>query len=384
MKGKNSNMDKYDNGEQIVRLILFYIAYIVSVIQFFFYKIPFIENITEMLNIMAIIIFIAIIIMNKYTKKQLLLMLVLSSIAMAISYKTKSFFFLKNLLIIFACKDLNFNKFVKVDFVVRFILYLSVIILNQNGLIESHDVYRITSTNDVVERKSLGFSHPNFLGSITFILCCEWLYIRKFKIDFITIVPLALGWYVIYGIANSRSAALVFILLLAIYFALLQWKSISTNKIFSKIMIFFPIICFGLSIIEYIMYLKNPDILIKLDDNLYARAYYIAQYIDKYGWNLFGTKINKEDLNPLDNAYFYIIIHYGILAEIIFIYYFCKLFKSIYKDIIIKYDKSLCIITAILISFLILGLSESAWINVVMTPFLILFSNLFNNKTREQ
>ena len=38
MKGKNSNMDKYDNGEQIVRLILFYIAYIVSVIQFFSIK----------------------------------------------------------------------------------------------------------------------------------------------------------------------------------------------------------------------------------------------------------------------------------------------------------------------------------------------------------
>lgn len=372
-------MDKYDNGEQIVRLILFYIAYIVSVIQFFFYKIPFIKNITEMLNIMAIIIFIAIIIMNKYTKKQLLLMLVLSSIAMAISYKTKSFFFLKNLLIIFACKDLNFNKFVKVDFVVRFILYLSVIILNQNGLIESYDIYRITEKG-IIERKSLGFSHPNFLGSITFILCCEWLYIRKFKIDFITIVPLALGWYVIYGIANSRSAALVFILLLAIYFALLQWKSISTNKIFSKIMIFFPIICFGLSIIEYIMYLKNPDILIKLDDNLYARAYYIAQYIDKYGWNLFGTKINKEDLNPLDNAYFYVIINYGILAEFIFVYYFYKLLNKIYKNILAKDDKLLYQLVTILISFLILGLSESAWISVAMNPFLIAFSKLLINK----
>ena len=376
-------MNKENDNRKIAKLILFYMAYIISATQIFLYRIPIIKSITEMLNIVAIIILISLIIMNKYTKKQILIMIILSSIALTISYKMKSNTLLKNLLIIFACKDIDFYKFIKVDFFIRFILYVSVILLNQKGLIESYDIYRITEKG-IIERKSLGFSHPNFLGSITFILCCEWLYIRKFKIDFITIVPLALGWYVIYDIANSRSAALVFILLLAIYFALLQWKSISTNKIFSKIMIFFPIICFGLSIIEYIMYLKNPDILIKLDDNLYARAYYIAQYIDKYGWNLFGTKINKEDLNPLDNAYFYVIINYGILAEIIFIYYFCKLFKSIYKDIIIKYDKSLCIITAILISFLILGLSESAWINVVMTPFLILFSNLFNNKTREQ
>lgn len=377
-------MNKENDNRKIAKLILFYMAYIISATQIFLYRIPIIKSITEMLNIVAIIILISLIIMNKYTKKQILIMIILSSIAMAISYKTKSFFFLKNLLIIFACKDLNFNKFVKVDFVVRFILYLSVIILNQNGLIESHDVYRITSTNDVVERKSLGFSHPNFLGSITFILCCEWLYIRKFKIDFITIVPLALGWYVIYGIANSRSAALVFILLLAIYFALLQWKSISTNKIFSKIITYFPIICFVLSMIEYMIYLKEPEILNKMDENVYLRAYFISEYINKYDWNLFGTKISGDEEMPLDNAYFYIIIHCGILAEFIFIYYFCKLFKSIYKDIIIKYDKSLCIITAILISFLILGLSESAWINVVMTPFLILFSNLFNNKTREQ
>lgn len=376
-------MNKENDNRKIAKLILFYMAYIISATQIFLYRIPIIKSITEMLNIVAIIILISLIIMNKYTKKQILIMIILSSIALTISYKTKSNTLLKNLLIIFACKDIDFYKFIKVDFFIRFILYVSVILLNQKGLIENYDIYRITEKG-IIERKSLGFSHPNYLGSITFILCCEWLYIRKFKIDFITIVPLALGWFVIYDIANSRSAALVFILLLAIYFALMQWKVISTNKIFSKIITYFPIICFVLSMIEYMIYLKEPEILNKMDENVYLRAYFISEYINKYDWNLFGTKISGDEEMPLDNAYFYIIIHCGILAEFIFVYYFCKLFKSIYKDIIIKYDKSLCIITAILISFLILGLSESAWINVVMTPFLILFSNLFNNKTREQ
>lgn len=372
-------MNKENDNRKIAKLILFYMAYIISATQIFLYRIPIIKSITEMLNIVAIIILISLIIMNKYTKKQILIMIILSSIALTISYKTKSNTLLKNLLIIFACKDIDFYKFIKVDFFIRFILYVSVILLNQKGLIESYDIYRITEKG-IIERKSLGFSHPNFLGSITFILCCEWLYIRKFKIDFITIVPLALGWYVIYDIANSRSAALVFILLLAIYFALMQWKVISTNKIFSKIITYFPIICFVLSMIEYMIYLKEPEILNKMDENVYLRAYFISEYINKYDWNLFGTKISGDEEMPLDNAYFYIIIHCGILAEFIFVYYFYKLLNKIYKNILAKDDKLLYQLVTILISFLILGLSESAWISVAMNPFLIAFSKLLINK----
>ena len=372
-------MNKENDNRKIAKLILFYMAYIISATQIFLYRIPIIKSITEMLNIVAIIILISLIIMNKYTKKQILIMIILSSIALTISYKMKSNTLLKNLLIIFACKDIDFYKFIKVDFFIRFILYVSVILLNQKGLIESYDIYRITEKG-IIERKSLGFSHPNYLGITTFILCCEWLYIRKFKVNLLTIIPLALGWFVIYDIANSRSAALVFILLLAIYFALMQWKVISTNKIFSKIITYFPIICFVLSMIEYMIYLKEPEILNKIDENVYLRAYFISEYINKYDWNLFGTKISGDEEMPLDNAYFYIIIHCGILAEFIFVYYFYKLLNKIYKNILAKDDKLLYQLVTILISFLILGLSESAWISVAMNPFLIAFSKLLINK----
>ena len=372
-------MNKENDNRKIAKLILFYMAYIISATQIFLYRIPIIKSITEMLNIVAIIILISLIIMNKYTKKQILIMIILSSIALTISYKMKSNTLLKNLLIIFACKDIDFYKFIKVDFFIRFILYVSVILLNQKGLIESYDIYRITEKG-IIERKSLGFSHPNYLGITTFILCCEWLYIRKFKVNLLTIIPLALGWFVIYDIANSRSAALVFILLLAIYFALMQWKVISTNKIFSKIITYFPIICFVLSMIEYMIYLKEPEILNKMDENVYLRAYFISEYINKYDWNLFGTKISGDEEMPLDNAYFYIIIHCGILAEFIFVYYFYKLLNKIYKNILAKDDKLLYQLVTILISFLILGLSESAWISVAMNPFLIAFSKLLINK----
>ena len=362
--------------------VIFVVCYIFLLLSVLFERVYFIRNYLNYFEYFSIsILFLNYITDLKFTRKNLFVFLIISIFVGISTIITKNLVLMKMILLLLGSKSIEFKKILKIDVIIRTILVILVLIFHFNGMTNDYLTLR-----DGILRNSMGFAHPNIFGLNILIINMEILYIskRKFnlKIFLINIISLA----VIMNFSYSRTCAYILILVLIFYYLSLVKEIKIDNNLLKNIIIRLFIIITFITYIFTLMYRNNSEIGIKINNFLSSRIYCINSLLEQYGISILGknipfisTELAKiQGVNPivLDNAYFHILIRYGVIVYCIFYY----MFKKILTDMINNKD---VVGVVIVVSFLIYGISETFMFNISYNTFLYYFTTILFIRKKE-
>lgn len=234
-------------------------------------------------------------------------------------------------------KNVEIKTLLKVDIITKIGVTALIIFSNRIGLIENV----VTSRGGGVYRYSLGFSHPNVLGLVIFVIILELFYISKYK--WVVLFAALFLNAIIYRINDSRTAFFSLFVLIGLY---LLFKSKTIGKIVFDVKPVRWILCniFAIgSLITYwgtFQYMKWSHVGQFLDTLLSGRLRNGAYHIENYGLSLLprnpGNYIFPTDsytnYSTLDNQYLNWLWVYGIIATLVFLIVFAILVSAIIKS----------------------------------------------------
>lgn len=363
-----------------ISYIFFLIGYFGLLVTDVCKEINFINIYENYINIICYILIILYILLNlklyKNVKKVYFFGYIIACLIAVISwYYTNNFTVLRLLLLIAAIYIMNFNKFVKIDLLMKIFLTLLLVILPVLGIMEYN--YLLRSDHSI--RYAFGFNHPNSLSIYLIMIVFESFYIisvknsKKIYIIMMTlIVPILIIF--IFFCANSRMSALS----LTVFYLMNIFKDIIPKRlkekfIASKKVKILLINLFGifslLTVITIIISYKNTDILIKFDKIFSNRYSNYIKFIQIFKISLLGTEvpIKLGYGEYLDNMYLKLLINQGILQYILYYIIFYFSHKKAY------YNKSYMYL---LIDFVILieGFTETNMIMPTINIFMLYFT----------
>lgn len=227
------------------------------------------------------------------------------------------------------------------------------------GFIPNKEVFGVDpfKVNGVLKRHTYGFMQVNVLGVVLLVLflCFFVLFVKKLSsLFFLFSLCLCL---ILYFIINSKTAAFIIPVTIIIYISLLNIKK--CLKVFASSLLVVPYI---FSMILVFNYSTHNSFLVRINNMLSNRISLAKEIYSSYGFSLLGRNIHlistvqakKMNLNALvlDNAYFHLMIRYGLLMTICFIIlYFAQI--SLFSE-----RKFLKILTVCIVFFLC-GISET-------------------------
>lgn len=361
-----------------ISTLIFYIAYSMLLFSIMFSNVHYINKfINTIENIGLLILILNIFIQDiKYPKKSMLLIIILTIPVLISSLICNERVILKLILLIISSKQLDFNRFIKYDLIIRIIFLFLVLFLYKINLTTIIEIYR----SDGTFRNSMGFIHPNTFGTIVFVICCEVTYLCKNRKNIIYYATMLLLSIMIEKVADSRTSQIGIILLMIFNFI---DDFMPTNLKFKmyKIIKYVPLILITLSFIISFAYANGNKLAIELDKLLSKRIYYSYAFIEEYGLKPFGTTVEfiynnfdqSKELWVLDNAYLLLMIRYGIIVSIMFILGLYSIIKKLLKE---ENNSKLIIIFAI---YFIISFIETSIFKIQYNPFLVYFSVLLYN-----
>lgn len=305
-----------------------------------------------LLLIISILTFLYVLHLNLYEKewKSIIFFLIIS-LFFIITQMDVNFY----LSVIFTC--VIFKKddksFIKVFLITSICLFLSTILLNSIGILESNNLVRYKE-DEMIIRYSLGFEHPNsvFLYFLPIALCSYYIFYNK-KIYYVILIIVS---SILYGLSDCRTGYIC-ILLIPLFHLFISNKLL--NKNIFKFIIKNSILIFTfITIIISIKY--GYDQLNTVSSLLSGRPYYLNYYIEnKKIFTLFGGNFIEDYV--IDNFYLYMLVQLGLFG----IYVFYKIYKDGMKYLLT--DKKYVVI---LLVFCIYGLLET---NVIIGSINFLF-----------
>lgn len=310
--------------------LLFYISFfLVSLAQTF--GIGADDNpIVVLITIASFIVYIFKVFGESYTKKELLLIIILTIYA-GISYLySHNLLVVINVFVIIAMKNIDIKKLIKCLFVYRLIGFLMVISLTLIGVLPNSEKYLfVNGVNTFVIRQSLGFFHPNLLALYFFVLISMVIYGCFEKIRCPHYILLVILTIVIYNICYSRSGLLCTLFLITVSFAIKYFKKIH-KLILNRITYILPIILALVFVLISMFYIDN-FILEKINSLLSGRLYLSNVFIENYGLSFFGIMMENtyyidSSRVIIDSGYVHYLLNYGILGFTLLMYvmYLCS------------------------------------------------------------
>lgn len=233
--------------------------------------------------------------------------------------------FLEILVFITAFKDIDFNKFIKRDFLLRLGIVLVVVGLGAIGVLDS----TIRSREDGILRYALGFNHPNLLGLQVIFLSLEFVYLNRNRKNLWSIVVVFAALLFNYKITNSRTAMIVSIMLLP--FLLIpkrMYTKIFSNKFVGLIMKASFVIFLVLALALCFWYTKDNTILLSINNAFSYRLSLGHSYLFDYGiLEPFGNNLTsleatilglpKSTGKPIDIGYLHVLIRFGWIVILV-------------------------------------------------------------------
>lgn len=205
-----------------------------------------------------------------------------------------------------------------------YLISLMIIFLMTNiggylGILETAKLSRVVD-NVYIQRKGLGFTHPNIAFLYYFYIILGYYYINKnIKLFFsVTIISLI----VMYKITLCRTGLVCMLIFLLSILCLRKSKYIKINRYIFSILLFLTIIL-AYSFGDY-----NNPLNILSSNRLYLWNHYIS---NGSIFNIFGNKLDSYYI--IDNMYLHIILSYGVIILFCYsvIYYISG--KKIEKNI---------------------------------------------------
>lgn len=314
--------------------------------------------IKPLILLISVILAYIIVIKDKYTLIKILILSILIIAVGYTSYVTKNNWILYSMILISLSHNINIDKLIKIEFnyMTLFIIITLIIFLFQ--LIFVPDIVNITY-NGISKKYSMGFIGANEAARywIYWTLLFEYInfenkvsYLKNIVIFFITIF-----FYIFTG-----SDALFMIVFIFIF------KSLRNIRCFRKFIEKFSGYSFGFFWLLSVLLLKIPGkVIFKFLDIIFTGRLNLGiRAINTYGITFIGQgglefyhwveeSINTGYRLVVDNAYYMIMIQYGIIYLIIITYIF---YKSIGKC---DYKTNVC-----LIIYSIFALAE----NTILSP----------------
>lgn len=347
---------------------------------------PQISNLATILHYAGFVSGIFVVIRQNFNFKELFFIIILGSIILISGYNAKDYVLFNSYFLIVIAKNINFEKVVKFDLKFRIFFSLFLFTSTALGLITNRLEFRTNDiTNDITMRQSLGFGHPNKLGINILLICIYLIYSRRNRLKIYDLMSLFIALIFVSYLTGSRSSEIGIILLIVLVIKqkfFLSWHMKSKNKIITCLAIVFIFASLYFSI----TYNSDNQILNSLNTLFSARIE--LGHIDflKYGFPLFGQKINYiswVDANPLgdgieliDNLYMYLGINFGIVVLILYSLALIKLIIDKTKeDFILGY----CILIIIAV-----GCIENQVITVESNIFLLCIANIIYSGNKKK
>lgn len=232
-------------------------------------------------------------------------------------------------------------------------------------------------------RYALGFWHPNNAATVVMIVFLLKLYLSKFKLSLIDFLMILFATIVVFYITDSRASMIVTmfaIIVSGIYSVfgknLYKFKKIYENGIFQKILILFPFIFCGISVLLTILYSNRFMFMDRINSLFSGRLYYSSLAFEEYSLSLFGINRVSDVVIILDNNYIYNFYGLGVVNTIIVL---SLLSISIFKMIKDK-NYSLVFVELLILSFCMM---ETIMLYYKMNIFCIVFSIIFCQKEKQ-
>ena len=295
-------------------------------------------------NILTIIQFsllLVCIFLKRYTYKQLVCIMIMEIILIMSYSKSNNYQMLLLFNNIFAFKDLEFKKMLKIDISFKTVFLLLNFICIFLGIIENSFSYR-----NGIYRYDMGFYNPNTFSSIVTSIVIEFVYLKEFKekgrkYECILLVITAI---ILNNLCQSRGSTYI---LIALALLLIFEKS----RISKKILIYMPTVFTILSFRLVDMFNKGEALAVKLNELLSTRLFCASNYLNDYAINLWGNNIIKYEkwigyMQTIDISYIASPLINGVIVFILFmIMYHLFLWKVIKSNnsMLIKIMFVICI-----------------------------------------
>lgn len=315
---------------------------------------------------------IVIVFFQKYSKREIVLIGSISVVVLIATIQSNQKVMMSTWLFVLAFKYCDFEKTIRILYYSQLIPTLTILYLFFSGTIGEKILYR-----DGIIRHSYGFMHPNQLGIRIFSIAICRCYIRRNKrniIDYIFVLLVALFTNIV---TNSRTSsyALVLLFLLMLmtdFFSIFKFNT----AFFSKVLIVISVVIVVMSVV-----LSMRD----------TEMYHITRLLDKYtGYRfstchqtlmIYGIKplgqdvkllVSRPDIGGLyklylDNSYLAILIRYGAIMFLIFMWLYFSTMKF-------YCNKNDFFLVAIFLLYIVFGINENNLYLLSQNAFLLLLS----------
>lgn len=247
-----------------------------------------------------------------------------------------------------AFRKMDFKYIVKYFLLIQIVCFSFRYWLIVSGLISENEVDTIWKTEDGRLAHDLGYGNSNAAGIALFYLLCAFYLLMYNKNKLISFIIILISASLFYNYTVSRTALISTILLLITYLVPPKYNSVFRNK---YILWLAPIVVISpLILLNYLLGISG------LDQLLSGRLYYIS-----YLLNLFddpmslitGIEIDEDNSFAIDNVFSYMLVNGGVLAIIIFFWF--------YRSFILSVNYVPVYIVAVILIMVMSGLGEASW-----------------------
>lgn len=336
-------------------------------------------NILRTIGLMIMIcLSISDLIYKKFDLKTLIKSAIFIIISIVVSANSKNYDFLILFLYTFTLKDINIDKFIFGDLIIRTVLVaLEFFLFSQQGWPSLWQVEKI----------ALGFGHANIAASMLMIIGIEYLYLSRNKCNFLpyllNIVFIAFNFYV----CKSRASLVVSCLAIIVFLFMKLLKGRLNSSLIQFIVRNSFVLFIILSFFLVGLYSKQTPLGNQLNELFSTRLSLADNYLNYYGINLFGQEITVAG-NPIwfedffaytvDLSFIYILLLYGVVGCLLFAYLYNRTFNQLFK----RKDHYLVILLLLLFVY---GLMETGAFRVPYNPFLVVLTiGLFEPYTEKE
>lgn len=217
------------------------------------------------------------------------------------------------------------------------------------------------------------FKRSNILYISFIAVVSLYLFLIKDKvIEVWKLIAIFVIGYGMYKYSGSRTGLVIICLLELMLFAF-RFKFVQKNKIIKTICIYSPIIMMIISCVLVWGYGKN-DIFTVVDNMIQGRIRLGSLYFDRYSISVFGQRLYQSsaptDFWNLDCAYYYMLLGYGLIFTVVWLWFSCSLIKYLY-------DNKRFVEVSIMVMYATYGITETFLPNGFLNVSIFLYAEYF-------
>lgn len=256
----------------------------------------------------------------------------------------------------------SFKRIYLICFIVGIIGTMFSMYIERNGTYCQRYIYGVWT--EMYKRSNILF--------ISFFTCIALYILQKRKVTKIGTVVISILGYLFFRYTGSRTG-LIIVSVLVILLLLFSYGKIGRNKVVQCACVFSPIICLIISFVASNFY-GICVFFNTLNSYMQGRLALGKKYLDAYSLKMFGQKIYESsdiaNFWNLDCAYLYMMIGYGMMFSIFWIFVNILTINWLYTQG--RYTE-----VALLVTYAVYGISETFLPNCFLNMSWFLFAEYF-------